>query len=174
VGTIGGRAGSRVYEQDAGEGEVSAAQLGYGEGCVVDGAEGVASDEEERKPESGGEVRGGEILGVGGEESACRLDQKEISVGGSSTCCGEDGGESQGCGGLFRGQGRGNRRGERPRADDLAREIVAARGRAETESVLGVGIGSGFHRFEGYWGETSRSRQRKSLVGLSMSQASAT
>ena len=41
---------------------MTAAQLCYREGGVVDGAEGVAGDEEERKSEGSGEVRGGEIV----------------------------------------------------------------------------------------------------------------
>ena len=70
MSAVGCGHGRRVYEQYAGEGEVPAAQLGDGEGRVVDCAEGVACDEKERKSERGGKVRGGEVLRVGREDSA--------------------------------------------------------------------------------------------------------
>ncbi len=49
---------------------MTAAQLGYGEGGVVDCAKGVACDEENGKSECGGKVRSGEVLRVGREDSA--------------------------------------------------------------------------------------------------------
>jgi len=49
---------------------VPAAQLSYREGRVVDRAEGVACDEKNGKSEGGGQVRGGEVIGVGGEDAA--------------------------------------------------------------------------------------------------------
>ena len=60
---------------------------------------------------------------------------------------------------MFCGEGRGYGQEKRVRADDLEREIVAARGRAETECVLGVGSGSCFHGLEGDRGEAPGSRQ---------------
>ena len=62
VRLVGGGECGRLDEQYAGEREVTAAQLCYCESGVVDGAEGVAGDEEERKSEGSGEVRGGEIV----------------------------------------------------------------------------------------------------------------
>jgi hypothetical protein len=60
---------------------------------------------------------------------------------------------------LFGGQGRRDGRWKRVGADDLARKIVAASGRAEAEGVFGFRGCSSFNRLEGDWGEAPGSRQ---------------
>ena len=54
-----------VDEDDAYQGKSTPADLGECERGVIDGAEGVSGDEEDRESEGGGEVRRRELLAVG-------------------------------------------------------------------------------------------------------------
>ena len=56
-----------------------AAELGDGQGGVVDGAEGVAGDEEHGQRQVAGQVGGGEAGGVGGEQSAGAFDEQGVA-----------------------------------------------------------------------------------------------
>lgn len=80
MGTIGRGLGRGLDQDEAGEGERAAAQLGQGERGVVDGPERVAGDEEDREGAGGGQIGAREAFGVGGEEAASRLDQQEVAA----------------------------------------------------------------------------------------------